>query len=705
MSTVLHSRLQMGDMEACTWHDADTGTVGLTLVPLGMDPLPFTAKRQRVDPLVQLKLTGNPYPGAFSGGVTLRNSADTAALQLRDQQVLTDTDGQIELRTTLADADGHTAVHRLRWEGGSWLRSSTCFYNHSEVPVTLELLSSFSLCGLTPFTVGDAAGTLRLHRARGVWSMEGRLDTQTLEDLQLEPSWTLHGVRCLRFGQVGSMPCNGWFPWLLLEDVANHVFWGAQIAHNASWQMEVYRKDEGVALSGGLADRDFGHWKKTVAPGESFETPEAILTVYRAGAPGSAGLDLAAARLTAAGIPAAESAPAGERELPIIFNEYCATWSNPAHARLKPLLAALRDKGFGYFVIDAGWYKEEGRNWEQSMGDYIPSPVLYPQGLGALAQEIRDAGMTPGLWFELDSVGVDSRAWQDTDGLLFRDGQPLQTPARRFRAMGEAAVRQKLHKQVTELLRREGFGYIKIDYNDSIGPGCDGFESEGEGLRQTLAGSADFIREMKAAIPDLVVENCASGGHRLEPLMLGLTAMSSFSDAHECPEIPIIAANLHRLMLPRQCQIWAVLRAADSDRRLVWSLSAALLGRMCLSGDVEQLTPHQWQVVEAGLAFYRKSVPYIRDGVSLRYGPDVACYRHPTGWQAVLRLLAGRGALLVLHVFDGCPETIEFTLPSDRYTVADSYTAEASPLVLDGAVARYTPAAPMSSIAVLLAQN
>ena len=101
-------------------------------------------------------------------------------------------------------------------------------------------------------------------------SQEGRLLTQTLEELQLEPSWAMGAVRCERFGQVGSMPVNHYFPFLAVEDMENHVFWGAQIAHPASWQMEIYRRDENLAVSGGLADREFGHWKKSVAPGERF---------------------------------------------------------------------------------------------------------------------------------------------------------------------------------------------------------------------------------------------------------------------------------------------------------------------------------------------------------------------------------------------------------------------------------------------------
>jgi len=46
--------------------------------------------------------------------------------------------------------------------------------------------------------------------------------------------------------------------------------------------------------------------------------------------------------------------------------------------------------------------------------------------------------------------------------------------------------------------------------------------------------------------------------------MMGLCAMGSFSDAHETREIPIIAANLQRLILPRQSQVWAVLRKNDT---------------------------------------------------------------------------------------------------------------------------------------------
>ncbi len=52
-----------------------------------------------------------------------------------------------------------------------------------------------------------------------------------------------------------------------------------------------------------------------------------------------------------------------------------------------------------------------------------------------------------------------------------------------------------------------------------------------------------FIEKVKEEVPGIVLENCASGGHRLEPKMMSVMSMASFSDAHECEEIPIIAVK------------------------------------------------------------------------------------------------------------------------------------------------------------------
>ena len=96
--------------------------------------------------------------------------------------------------------------------------------------------------------------------------------------------------------------------------------------------------------------------------------------------------------------------------------------------------------------------------------------------------------------------------------------------------MRQEWVQEDLAKKVIGTLKTYGFEYMKMDYNDTIGVGCDGAESLGEGLRQNMEGSLAFIRRVKKELPGIILENCSSGGHKLEPLMMSECSMASFSD-------------------------------------------------------------------------------------------------------------------------------------------------------------------------------
>eukprot|EP01034_Spumella_vulgaris_P005088 gene5088-6490_t len=261
----------------------------------------------------------------------------------------------------------------------------------------------------------------------------------------------------------------------------------------------------------------------------------------------------------------------------------------------------LAGTGVTYLVIDDGWAERPGDAFQQN-GDWIVNRRAFPDGLRATGDAIRARGLVPGIWFEFEAVNPGSAAWHETTHQLQRDGLPLQVGNRRFWDFRDPWVHDFLATRVLALLRDGGFGYLKVDCNDSTGPGCDGSEAPGENLRQHLAGVQRFFARLRAELPELVIENCSSGGHRLEPSMMALTAMSSFSDAHETPDIPLIAADLNRLVCAPQKQIWAVLRRGDSRQRLGYSLAATFLGRMCLSGDLAELDAEAAQFVREGIA-------------------------------------------------------------------------------------------------------
>lgn len=268
--------------------------------------------------------------------------------------------------------------------------------------------------------------------------------------------------------------------------------------------------------------------------------------------------------------------------------------------------------------------------------------------------------------------------------------------------MNDPWVIQYLDERLIGMLKHYGFEYLKVDYNDTIGIGCDGCESPGEGLRRQIQATQDYFRKIAEQIPGIVIENCASGGHRLEPSFLSLSSMASFSDAHECEEIPIIAANLHRAVLPQASQIWAVIRKTDSAKRIAYSIISTFLGRMCLSGDVTDLTKEQWAVIDAGIAFYRSVYPVIKDGTSFRYGPQISCIRHPRGWQGVFRMGKQGKGVAVIHTFDGkLPEWIEMALPCGwKYRIEEIYSDTQENICIDNNFLKYRPKENRKALAV-----
>ena len=654
----IQSRFDAGDTRVIFLRDARSGAVGLTILPASLenrleqsrDRTPGGGCAWSVDSLVQCKVVGQSYAPFFAGGQTMRNGASVTQMRF-DSQRVERRDGETTVVTTLNCDFGFGCEHHLSWrEGEPFLASKTVFHNRSERPLSLEMLSSFSIGGVTPFAPDDASGHLQLHRLQSAWCAEGRLQSQALELLQLEAFHAGAVASGLRFGQVGSMPVRGHFPFVAVEDTAAAATWGAALAIPGSWQLEIGRRDDKISLSGGVADREFGHWMKTVAPGAFFESPLAILATV------AGDVDDLCARL----VKFQEREPLRpaplEADLPIVFNEWCSSWGNPTHDNIVALAERLKDGDTRFLVIDAGWYVGHG--------DWLENAERFPHGLVETARAVRERGLVLGLWFELENCESNSRVWNEESAhLLYRDGAPLETQTRRFFDFRQQWTHDYLFERVIELLRRTEIGYLKIDYNDTIGLGADGSDSLGESLRAHLEGVQRFWRRIRAELPDLVIENCASGGHRLEPSMMALCDQASFSDAHELRSIPIIAANLQRAIPPRKSQIWAVLRADDDERRLVYSLAATMLGRMCLSGDITSLSETQWETVTRGQKFYRAIWPVIARGQSRFFGPSVASYNHPTGWQGVLRFDESN-ALVVLHRFgvaDARP--IEIELP------------------------------------------
>ena len=596
------------------------------------------------DSMVQARLRGAGDLVVYSLGVTMRNST-SVLLRIEEQ-----TADESSVVTRLSDGAGNEYVHTLGYDAPTGVFSVWVEYrNRSGREQVLESLQSFSLSGIG-VPRGDTFSDIgmKLVRMTSAWSRECRVKEDEFCDLGFDKSWAQHGVRCERFGQLGSMPNRGWFPFAAVE--GGGCVWAAMLETPFSWQIELYKLRETCALSGGLADYEFGHWFKKIADGASFSTHKAYIWVGRGNAQDACN---AFVRFQDRRLLASGTLPESEQGMPVLFNEYCTTWGVPSEENILRILENIRNLPVEYFVIDAGWYKPDHCDWGAAMGDWNPSKSLFPHGIRAVADAIRQSGKKAGVWFEFEVAGCESEIYRREELFVTRDGVPLTTGARRFFDLRSGEVAAYLNRKMCDFLRENGFEYIKIDYNDSIGMGVDGAESLGEGGRQVGEASIEWLARLKDSVSGIVIENCASGGSRIEPLRMSRVSMCSFSDAHECKEIPLVAANVSRVIPARQSQIWAVIREADTPARIVWSLTAAMFGRICLSGDVHKITAEQMQKISEGLEFYSAAKDIVASGDIADVFCNIRYYRDPKGCQIYKKISQDKRRMLVLaHFFE-----------------------------------------------------
>lgn len=681
---MIYQDYDLGEMTLRYIREEEGGSTAMVLLPDGFRDC-FGERREYL-PLKDMEcrawdigslchLSLRHHEQGNGAGNTLKYGRSTSELRYRSQEKI-ETEAGFCIVTLLEAEEGYQAEHRVFYtKGEKGIEVETTFINHTGRKVTLDMLTSFSLDNLSPFQRDDAPYKLKLHRFRGGWSLEGKHLEETVEDLNLESSWIRAFPESERYGVLGSHPVKRWFPFGCVEDTENHVFWAAQVAGNSSWQMEFSRDGDCYSLSGGVADCEFGGWWKDVEDGQRFTPSRAYLSVSHKG------LWDVCQNVTELFEKQVNKQPECEQNLPIIFNEWCTTWGKPTHDKMLALAEKLQEIPVSYVVIDAGWSKKEieDNDPQGGNGEWEYDPEKFPLGLLALSREIKKMGFRMGIWMEFEittkGAGVHEGAWDSMH--LYRNGEVIQTgKIRRFWDFRQPEVVSYLKRKVIDFLRDNEIYYLKVDYNGSIGSGCDGAESPGEGLREQMQAVYRFFELMRKELPQLVIENCASGGHRLEPSMMGITAMSSFSDAHECQEIPYIAANLHQLILPRQSQIWAVISPELAVSEIKYRLVSGMLGRFCLSGEVARLSEEQWNEVKTAAAFYEKIKGIIKKGRSVLYRNSTDNQHHLQGAQALVRKGEKEELLLVYHSFDNPPERLQGQLPEGSWKICDSVGME-----------------------------
>ncbi len=663
----LLSSVPVGDI-TIRYQIDEENRVGFSLVPTSLADQAVIDDHRRIDPLVQVKVAGDAYSTGYANGRSCRNSATVRhGLVFESQKIEAEGENPV-ITTYLRDPRGICATHRIT-AAGKILICQVEIENRGEKEILLETLESFSISDITPFRADDAKDLLKIYKMRAEWANEGKLLVQTPEDLLLVPTDKQFSVLSDRFFNLGTKPLDGCVPFLAVSDEESGVIWGGALSHGSSWQMELYRRDNGLVMAGGIADADLGSWTKRLAPGERFSAPEAYVSVCQGD------LDDLCHRFVRY-YEDTMQIPACEEDLPIQYNEYRSSIANHSRDTILPQARAMANRGVDYFVIDAGWFKGPEGKWYEYTGDWKVNEDRFPGGIKRTVDDLKALGFKAGIWFEPETCGEKSEAFQNTASLLSRYGYPLTSGRRRFFDLFNPQVKKQHFEKIVGILKEGGFEYVKFDSNETVGRGCDGAESQGEALRVYSETIEELYRTVTQEIPGIVIENCSAGAARAVHAFTGISAVTSFSDAFSQTNNPIVAASLHRLLPPRQSLVWCVVEPEFDEKRLRFSLASATLGRMCISGKIDRLNEKQNKIVDEAIAFYQDAVPTIRRGKSRKITPDISNTMAPKGYQVMIRQGDEGDLLITLHTFENAPKDISIPLPKKDLSIKKCFAQD-----------------------------
>jgi len=252
------------------------------------------------------------------------------------------------------------------------------------------------------------------------------------------------------------------------------------------------------------------------------------------------------------------------REFKTLFHRYMMEYRVPRDADGKiipPILAVAAGGGnktpemmrqvlqyvidnkmpFDTYWVDAGWYgaphEDEnysncGPNWARYVGDWRINTVTHPTGdLLPIANAVHKAGMKFLLWFEPERI---------------EDNAPIleQYPEYRHRNLldlGNPEALKWIQNTVYGIIEKHKIDVYREDFNLDPGPVWEQLDNEnpdrvGMAEMKHVAGLYQFLDDMRNRFPNILQENCASGGRRIDIEMVSRAHSYCRSDYYIGPK-------------------------------------------------------------------------------------------------------------------------------------------------------------------------
>ena len=436
-------------------------------------------------------------------------------------------DGTVPMESGLPQAhgDAQTLVITMAQPGAELLLYFSIFEdvltrravlkNTGETPITITKFMS---------SLMDLHGDYEMTTFDGGWIAEMRKHTLKVQDSRVVNE------------SVTGASSNRHNPGFLLSqpgaaEDSGRVF-GFNLIYSGNHYSAAQRSLQGLTrVVQGICPSNFS---KTLESGQAFESCEAVIAFSDSG---FAGLSRKMHRFVNENIIPEYWQNRGR---PVLFNSWEGCMFDFTHQRLVALAREAKMLGCELFVLDDGWFGQRNDD-HAGLGDYNVNTKKLPFGLNGLARKINSMGMEFGLWFEPESVNMDSDLYRAHPDWVLKDEFPVLTGRHQLLLdLTMPEVRDYIVQNVGKTLDSAPISYVKWDMNrHSVALGTKAHDY--------ILGLYDVLHRIFAPRPHILLESCSSGGNRFDLGMLCYGPQVWCSDNTDPIERLTIQGNLSYL--------------------------------------------------------------------------------------------------------------------------------------------------------------
>ena len=288
--------------------------------------------------------------------------------------------------------------------------------------------------------------------------------------------------------------------------------YGFNLVYSGNHYESVEKSSHGkVRFLSGINPTSFS-WN--LSKGESFLTPEAVMTYSSLGYNGMSGQmhDFVSKHIL--------RGPWKDRLRPVLLNSWEAAYFKISESKLLRLARKAKSVGIELFVMDDGWFGERSDD-SSSLGDWYPNKKKLPHGVKGICDKVRRLGLEFGIWVEPEMVNRNSELYRAHPDWAMEIPGKEHSEGRwqMVLDLANAEVQDYLIKAMSDVFSSADISYVKWDMNRNF---SDIFsrslppDRQGETAHRYILGLYRVMMELTKKFPDILFEGCASGGNRFD---------------------------------------------------------------------------------------------------------------------------------------------------------------------------------------------